>query len=152
MMMVALALLPILSGCDFVRNYDGSIAVSVGQGAFSATVCADIEVSRVLASVRSSAGDDWVPFWDASGDFTFSRGDVITTEFILDAFESVKIAGEPTISSTTSVDVLLVAKDDDYLNIVSSFEMDSEAISGQGWLHPDGGVTKEACGSEATGE
>jgi hypothetical protein len=133
-----------MSACDLVNNAQGPVALSLRDSLLVAVVCAQQDSVGVLAQARNeTTGDRWKTFWKASGAHPFSRGDTIETTGLVEFYDDVEAADEPDLNPGSSVSIALLASAGP--NIGGSFTLTEDFFSQEGWLHPDGTYSSDAC-------
>jgi hypothetical protein len=147
--MVAIFASVALSSCD--NNLAmGPLAVKRSGSHMLIAVCADMEVSRVMAGYKTSIWSNKSPdFLEGTGSSSLHFGDILSTG---DSWDNLKLRTQkdPDMGGGASIDILLIGpKHVDQIS--AAFKFNGDGLSRTRWLHPDGTSTKRPCDGVVVG-
>lgn len=128
-----------LTSCDS-EAFNGPLELSGNASTVQFAVCDDIVASELYASVRAP-GDDWVRFWEASGQTSLSVSDIIGPNDSLDGM-TVDLAEAPRLEPGAQIAITINSSDG--RSLASQFEIPIDLGSDE-WLSAEGESSREVC-------
>ena len=138
--------LGLLTGCGIKLlpqdGYDGPMSIKREGSTLAIVVCQDLLVHSILAQARNiDAGEDWLTFLDATGDFNVEASEILNLGDLPDSVRTSELTS-PTLRDGSQIAVFITAEDAE-LNVL--FSIGDGGLSATEWLHPDGAITKDPC-------